>query len=220
MNTDERKNNGNTILLTVIGVATLLVALVGATFAYFSATVTTTAKESMIIKTVAPIGLTYTGEDVSLPNAIPTAHADSTFTVKNTKEESDTRVLVDQLYDLVLVVEANEFTTALHSNNQAEDATALQDQLRIAITGTSDGTTTIGQINNGTYFNLTDGTTTAAAGVKFPIVTGQRINAGETHTYDVDVDFAELNISQDANQGKTFRAHIDIENVKSVQNNG
>ena len=34
------RGNGNTVLLTVIGVATLLVALVGATFAYFTATVT------------------------------------------------------------------------------------------------------------------------------------------------------------------------------------
>lgn len=34
------RGNGNTVLLTVIGVATLLVALVGATFAYFTASVT------------------------------------------------------------------------------------------------------------------------------------------------------------------------------------
>ena len=34
-----KDNKGTTVLLTVIGIATLLVAVVGATFAYFSATV-------------------------------------------------------------------------------------------------------------------------------------------------------------------------------------
>ena len=37
-----KDNRGTTILLTVIGISTLLVAVVGATFAYFSATVVET----------------------------------------------------------------------------------------------------------------------------------------------------------------------------------
>ena len=40
---DERKNHN--VLLTVIGVTTLLVAMIGATFAYFSATATTDKQE-------------------------------------------------------------------------------------------------------------------------------------------------------------------------------
>ena len=41
------ENNRNNVLLTVIGVATLLVALVGASFAYFTATSTPTAEQSV-----------------------------------------------------------------------------------------------------------------------------------------------------------------------------
>ena len=39
------ERNSNKILLTVIGAGTLLVALAGATFAYFSATGTTTKQQ-------------------------------------------------------------------------------------------------------------------------------------------------------------------------------
>lgn len=39
----EGKNN--TVMLTIIGIATLLIAVVGATFAYFSATLTGTDSE-------------------------------------------------------------------------------------------------------------------------------------------------------------------------------
>ena len=41
------EDNRNNVLLTVIGVATLLVALVGASFAYFTATSTPTAEQSV-----------------------------------------------------------------------------------------------------------------------------------------------------------------------------
>ena len=51
------RGNGNTVLLTVIGVATLLVALVGATFAYFSASITGNAAE-VNVTTVTLSGLT------------------------------------------------------------------------------------------------------------------------------------------------------------------
>ena len=46
-------NRKNTILLTVIAVATLLVAVVGATFAYFSAQGGGTAKDNLEVKTEA-----------------------------------------------------------------------------------------------------------------------------------------------------------------------
>ena len=41
-----KEGNNNTVLLTVIGIATLLVAVVGATFAYFSAQLSGTENQS------------------------------------------------------------------------------------------------------------------------------------------------------------------------------
>ena len=49
-------NKGQTIFLSVIGIATLLVAIVGATFAWFSISVSGNANASSIIVTTAKLG--------------------------------------------------------------------------------------------------------------------------------------------------------------------
>ncbi len=58
----ENKNNKrNTILLTIIGIATLLVAIVGATFAYFTATVTGNSEADNVKVTTDTYGLNIEG---------------------------------------------------------------------------------------------------------------------------------------------------------------
>lgn len=74
MDENRRDNSGrkNTILLTVIGVATLLVALVGATFAYFTAQLTGNPTTDNVNITTDTYGLTVVYEDgkdsISLEN--------------------------------------------------------------------------------------------------------------------------------------------------------
>lgn len=205
---DREKGNGNTVLLTVIGVATLLVALVGATFAYFSATITNEAKESVIITTAAPVGLEYLGSKIELLNIIPGENETGTFTVTNPAAST-----VEQTYDLHLVIDENQLVT-----------TDGDDQLEVAITsavttaGTdADGnaaTTTMNAITNSPY-NLTDGA--ATKGQKLLIVDDQRIAIGEVQTYTVTVTFKDLDVAQDTNQGKNFQAHIEISDPVSVK---
>lgn len=210
---DEKKGNGNTVLLTVIGVATLLVALVGATFAYFSATITNNAKESVIITTAAPIGLEYLGETLSLPNAVPGDTKDGTFTVENPSTSK-----VSQTYDLDLIVDANGFSTAYQANNgraqESGDAALLAEQLVLTISGESNGTNTPSVLKSG-KFNMTNGTT-PLTDEQGKIVDDQLIAPGEKHTYSINVNFKELNIPQDANQGQSFQAHIEISDPTSV----
>lgn len=211
---EERKGNGNTVLLTVIGVATLLVALVGATFAYFSASIKNDAQESVIITTSAPVGLEYLGETLSLPNAIPGDKKDGTFTVENPADSS-----FSQTYDLNLLVDVNEFVKDYKANNgraeDAGDAALLAEQLVITLTGASNGTNTPSVLNSG-KFNLTDSTTPLSEAER-KIVDDQRIDPGEKHTYSITVDFKELNIPQDANQGKSFQAHIEIAEPTTIK---
>ena len=60
------RGNGNTVLLTVIGVATLLVALVGATFAYFTANISTDAVNGTVnvtTSTLADLEMTSLKQD-------------------------------------------------------------------------------------------------------------------------------------------------------------
>lgn len=70
MDSDNRKGK---IALTVIGAATLLVAMTGATFAYFSATSKTTTQTV----TTSSLNLTvsYNGEDSNVKNIKPTTWA-------------------------------------------------------------------------------------------------------------------------------------------------
>ena len=196
---NEGRGNGNTVLLTVIGVATLLVALVGATFAYFTATVSNDQAQSVTVTTATPVGLEYLGQQLTLDNAIPGNTDDATFTVKNPSSSTTA-----QTYDLDLKIDENSFVT-----------TDGADQLEITITAESTGANTP-TVSNSPY-NVTDGTSTASAGKSFDVVTGQRVDINETQTYTVTINFKELDKAQDTNQGKTFKAHIEISNPMSVQ---
>ena len=78
---------GTTVLLTVIGIATLLVAVVGATFAYFTASVTETNETTNVTVTSATLGTitfdhgaTLTLGDAATP-AYPGAMDSKTFKV-------------------------------------------------------------------------------------------------------------------------------------------
>mgnify|MGYP004672166685 CR=1 FL=1 len=59
----EERKSGNTVLLTVIGIATLLVAIVGATFAFFTANITNPVGSSIKIET-ATLEITFEDGDV------------------------------------------------------------------------------------------------------------------------------------------------------------
>ena len=71
---NENGGKNNTILLTVIAIATLLVVVTGATFAYFAAVVRGNDTASSISITAASTGQTLTlggGEQVNLTNIYP-----------------------------------------------------------------------------------------------------------------------------------------------------
>ncbi len=234
---DKEKGNGNTVLLTVIGVATLLVALVGATFAYFSATITSTAKESIYITTVNPIALKYVGSSaIKLENIAPGESGTSTFTVENatTAEEGATGVV--QTYDLHLIVEENGLVNKSTDDSTGTEQTA-DNQLVVTVTGavttaghakndTTDTANTIKALATGTtvglagteagVYDLTDGTTAAAAGKDYLLLDDQEILVGGKHTYTVTVDFRNNNLNQNVNKGKTFKARFEVNDPKSV----
>lgn len=86
----------NTILLTVIAVATLLVAVVGATFAYFTANVTTTNSEknttTVTTRTIASATMTLGNEISSVEDALPGYKSFKTLDVVGAGQEGDQKV--------------------------------------------------------------------------------------------------------------------------------
>lgn len=199
-NKNERDNQrNNTILLTVIGVATLLVALVGATFAYFSATITNNSNQSVNITTATPVSLIYTGAELKLENVLPGNSNTNTFTVQNPSTSPS-----DQTYDLTFYIDSNNFETSTGDN------------LTLEITGTGTTNTPVmaGDFASGAK-DYTDGAT-YGANYSSPVVSDQRIAIGETQTYTAVLTFSDTGSLDNTNQTKTFTSHIDIEDAKTV----
>lgn len=115
----EDKNKQNTLLLTVIAVATLLVAVIGATFAYFTAQTSGTESASTVILTAARLEITYedntnsvvTANDKIEPttSALITKNFKLTPTTNTTGSGNVASPAMNMPYTLNLIVTTNTF---------------------------------------------------------------------------------------------------------------
>lgn len=179
-------NKGQSIFLSVVGVATLLVAIVGATFAYFSISVTGNETASSIQVTTAIVGgVTFAdGNDINVTEIYPGWSATKTFTVANTTANS-----TDQIkYNISLNVTTNTLTDV--ANNQFVHQ----------LSGTSSNTGTLVSVAVDTIVPTTT-TTFTGDGI---------LNGTDTHTYTYKIDFKEANTVQDTAQGKTFAGVLQV----------
>lgn len=175
---EERKK----IFVILIGIFSVLVALIGATFAYFTATVNNVnGNDSVTITTSVIKSLEYrANKSLVLEDVQPGVSDTGTFTIKNPNETAVAR------YGLVFIPDYNDFVN-----------TAGNGQLLITISG--------GALTSPVVYDYTNGNTDQKQ-----IVKDVRLNAGQTHTYTAKVEFVELNIDQNSNGNKSFAAHIDI----------
>lgn len=177
---------GNTVLLTVIAVATLLVAVVGATFAYFTASVAGNDTASSVVVKTAQIGtITYTnGNEVKLDNAYPGATSETkTFTVA-----ADTSATADVNYSLNWTNVTNGFVN--------------KEDLVYTLTGANS------DASNTTTTLVTK--TNEVAPSANTLIGSSVLKPGETHTYSLTVKFKETGSDQNANQSKSFTGKIEV----------
>ena len=116
---ENNNNKQNTLLLTVIAVATLLVAVIGATFAYFTANTTGTETASTIVVTAARLEITYEDNTNSVVTADQNIEPSETALItKNFKLTPTTNTTgtgnvaspaMNMPYTLNLVVTTNTF---------------------------------------------------------------------------------------------------------------
>ena len=207
---NEGKNN--TVMLTVIGIATLLIAVVGATFAFFSAQLSGTETEQEYKVVSATIGTEFTSGDQVVANGIfpqDAAWGTKVFSIKSTSS-----VGVETKYNISLVVDANDVT---------EDAT-------ISSTGVAGGTIKAFSANALSYtLTATEKNANDAHPGTMPTTTGQvkiadptqTINLGQAKVYGngdkkviqqytLSMFFPRTNEDQNADQGAQFKAHIAI----------
>ena len=190
---EERNPKGNTVLLTVIAVATLLVAVIGATFAYFSVTITGNDTASSVIVKTGTLGITFNdGSFINATNIQPDDVIPSkTFTVANTGT-----------YAITYTVEWTNVvnTFGITDSNNPTGRTDME----YGIAGTvTTGTGTAGSVSAGT-------TVKGVASGDIAGLTEITILPGAVHTYVLTFVFEDTDLPQDYDQGRTFSAQLQI----------
>ncbi len=179
-------NNKHTIFLTVVALATLLIVVVGTTFAYFTSRVTTNGDdETQTVIKSATLGITYeAGAKVVLgteeQGIFPGASTTNTFTVKNTGD-------YDSAVDISWKDLANDFAgsdlvyTLERTDEDGTNKVPVKGETVIPKTGE----------------NL--------------LIANETIPTGKSYKYTLHITFKETNEDQSIDKGKTFDSKINVE---------
>lgn len=216
------ENKKNTILLTVIAVATLLVAVVGATFAYFTAqggtgtsanvTVTTGTAASSEFGTFGAINI-Y-ADATTFAEGKPDATGTTTGTVSWTAPGATTNTTPSEAdrsfcYTADLIINTNTFTKSAKNTTNAKElyftavkgsTTLVEEQSLVTL---PDGTAVTGTINIPT---TKDGSV-----LKHKLIA----DAGKTvsDSWTITVTLKNLDIDQNENTGKQLAGTIQFTKV-------
>lgn len=190
-------NRTNTLLLTVIGVATLLVAVIGASFAYFTAQLSGEEQGDTVTIGAGVLSIAYAdGDDnvIKAEGVVPTGTEEELIPIINkeftiTGNNSTTAIMP---YTIALKITTNEFTTGA---------------LRYTFESSNDGG---------------NGVVPPSVTVPQNISTGdnQTINLGaaqfngnvtnSVHSYTLKIYFPDTLVNQDEDKSKAFSGKVDI----------
>lgn len=183
------KLKSNSSFTILVGVVSLLLAVVGITAAYFSITVTGNDQASSITATTVNLGnITFTdGNEINAFDIYPGWSATKTFTVANTKDGANDQIS----YAILLYEETNTITY------DAEGA------FLYSLSGTS--------TNGGTTVSITEHPVPDAEGEVYVISDDGLLYGEDTHTYTFTIMLNETGMDQNAIQGKSFKGIIQID---------
>ena len=203
----EGKNN--TVMLTIIGIATLLIAVVGATFAYFSATLSGTESEKEYTVRSATVGTQFNGGDqIAAAGIYPKAEAwgTKTFSIKTTATKG-----VSTKYKITLVIDDNDTTAdATISDGTGHIKRFQENALSYTLTAIEEHAATEGIMPTAPETQIAD----PSKDIVFGEATIYGNDAQEvTQTYTLSMFFKDTNQDQNANQGAQFKGHIAITEI-------
>ena len=180
---DETKSQS--IFLSIIGIATLLVAIIGATFAWFSITITGNENPSDIVINSGTLGQVsfVDGTNIEIKNLMPGSFTNKTFTVSQTDPSATGKIS----YNIVLNVKSN----TLSPNAQGQFVHSL---------------TSSGNTNGGTLANFTS----TEVPTQSMIIGSGVIEGYEVHTYQYTIGLNNINENQNAAQGKEFSGYLSV----------
>ena len=205
-NQDNRKN----VVFAAIAIATLIVAIIGATYAYFVAQVGSGATANVTLTTRTTDSLTFsTGSAITIgpvtqANFAQGAGNKSGSTTGTVQLKANANSSATYCYSAYLKVTTNNFVYSTAPTNTPELTVTAQKNSTTVLSSRDITTAAVNsQVNFPTALN---GST-----VKHTITA----TAGNTTTdnWTVTVTFVNLNSDQNSNTGKTFQATIYFENT-------
>lgn len=200
----EENRKGTGVFYAVVGVATLVVAIIGATFAYFSASATndTDVKGSTASGASLAIAVTKVSDEATAKNMIPMLSTDLQKGVTGTSSKS--------------CIDANGNTVCQVYKVTVTNGSA---DIGINVKGTMNLTS---NAKNMKWQVLTDATTVdtkataVAQDTEGVIVANQALTASETHDFYLVIWLDETNKPQDTDDaGKIFNGTITFNGVNS-----
>lgn len=190
-----KEGKGNRILLTIVAIATLLVAVVGATFAYFTAVLSGEETGTTVKVISGSIGTVVDpGSVITVANIYPQEEVITTksFSVKTTTSISGATVS----YSAAIVIDENTFTAGHLKYTFTVDAGSSTNGTKLsAVALTSIPTSGSIALGTGNFVG--------------PTLVGETV--GEvTHTYHFNIYFPDSGGDQNASQGKSLKAHLEV----------
>ena len=238
MDNENRKEDKRGIFLGIVGVLTLIVAIIGASFAYFS--LNARSNENAVKVQAATVQIVYEeGQNIAIENIIP---SDREVALETVRRAGETRTGTDEkyvaciddnnyrvcgTYDFTLTnngtnpVDINAYITptalkeAVVDNDQPENNKPAEKGFKNLKFITFDRTGVTGN-DNGTKIAAADGLSVVYDG-DFGILAADKtatatLNAGETKTYRLFIWLDEQGDANDVEQGAVFNGtvHVDV----------
>ena len=240
---NENKKDKRGIFLGIVGVLTLIVAIIGASFAYFS--LNARSKDDAVKVKAATVQIVYEeGQNISIDNIIPSAQNIALETVRRageTNSEGETYVAcVDDdnynvcgTYDFTLTnngttpveimayITPTELKGAVVDNENPENNKPAEKGFKNLKFITFDRTGVSAGNSNGTKIATADGLNVTYTG-DFGILSNDKnttatLKAGETKTYRLFIYLEEAGAANDEEQGAVFNGtvHVDVVGAES-----
>lgn len=204
-NSKKKKNNllkkGN-ITKIVVTIVLLLLISIGASYAYFTASISDSESDTTITVSGGTMNITYSNSDViTVSNIVPRGLAASATTTdawvtKSFTVTGNNTTAIVMKYKVTLVVETNTFTSGA---------------LEYKMTATNTG-------DNGTPMTAVTKFTDIAAGESSIVLGNGQFSAAtggdKAHKYVLYIYFLNTGGDQNTNQGKAFTGYLKTEAVQ------
>ena len=208
----EKKNK--TLVLSIVAIATLLIVVVGATYAYFIAQGGASANTNVNVQTNTTDNLSFSvGEEINitatqdnfaqgLGNQAGSTTASATLTANNATNTATRN------YYLYLNITSNDFVYTVDSDTPEliltvtdPDGSPVQSISGLEPVTVGEGDTQV------TGFDITTASNVITLASNYEITS----TGTETQTWNIIVTFVNLDTDQEGNAGKTFEATLIIQ---------